>query len=186
MQQQHEPGSEYLVANPVDVPGLSNLLTPREYGFDAKILFGWKYKDANGQNHSCHAAPPRQSLIASDPFSALSAELATMIVDYLPSKDIPNLRHAAPSFRQLPRRLFRRLLLEDMPWLWEAQDLPVAETDWYHLYRMLKFCWGNLKGLQNRKRIWKDVEEVVRRIGKYRNEGKIGNRKGKGCFEDLT
>ena len=51
--------------------------------------------------------------------------------------------------------------------------MPVAKTDWYKLYMMVKFCWINLKGLRNRKRIWKVVEEVVRKIGRYRKEGKI-------------
>ena len=29
------------------------------------------------------------------------------------------------------------------------------------------------KGLQNRKRIWRDVEEIVGRIEKYRSQGEI-------------
>ena len=97
-----------------------------------------------------------------------------MIVDYLPSKDIANLRLASATFRALPYSLFRRLLFEDMPWLWEARDMPIAETDWHDLYCMTKFCWLGMKGLQNRRRIWKDVEEIVRRIERYRSEGKIG------------
>ena len=108
-----------------------------------------------------------------DPFSKLSAELTTMIIDHSPSKDIANLRLASATFRALPCTLFRRLLFEDMPWLWEAEDLPVGETDWHELYCMTKHCWLGLKGLQNRKRIWKDIEEIMGKIAKYREEGKI-------------
>ena len=57
--------------------------------------------------------------------------------------------------------------------MWEARDMEVAGTDWWRLYRMVKFCWSELKGLRNRRRIWKDVEEIVRRIGVYRREGAI-------------
>lgn len=55
----------------------------------------------------------------------------------------------------------------------EALDLPVGNTDWFSLYKHVKFSWQNLKGLQNRKRIWKDVNEIVTRIERYMGEGKI-------------
>ena len=96
-----------------------------------------------------------------------------MILDHLASKDIANLRLASATFRALPYTLFRRLLFEDMPWLWEARDMPIGETDWHDLYCTTKFCWLGLKGLQNRKRIWKDVETIVGKIEKYREEGDI-------------
>jgi hypothetical protein len=38
---------------------------------------------------------------------------------------------------------------------------------------MVKGCWQDLKGLKNRKRIWKDVTEVARRIERYRGEGGV-------------
>ncbi len=97
-----------------------------------------------------------------------------MILHHLGSKDIANLRLATPVFRQLPTILFRRLLLEDMPWLFEVKDLDVAKINWYDCYCRVKSNWKDLKGLQNRRRIWRDVEEIVRRIENYRNEGKIG------------
>jgi hypothetical protein len=42
-----------------------------------------------------------------------------------------------------------------------------ANTDWYRVFTQIHLNWGNLKGLQNRQRIWTDVEEVVRRICKF-------------------
>ena len=91
-----------------------------------------------------------------------------MILDYLGSKDIAKLRLATPVFRQLPTILFRRLLLEDMPWLFEVKDLDVAKINWYDCYCALK------SGLRNRRRIWRDVEELIGRIQVYRSQGMIG------------
>ena len=76
-----------------------------------------------------------------------------MIIDYLPSEDIASLRLTSPAFRQLPIILFRRLLIEDMPWFWEAQEVQVVTRDWYKMYQMVRFRWSHLQGLQNRKRV---------------------------------
>jgi hypothetical protein len=109
-----------------------------------------------------------------DPFLALPTELLHVILAHLPSSSIASLRLATRTVRQLPIVLFRRLLLEDMPWFWEANDLPVGETNWWGLYILLKFCWADgLKGLKNRKRIWKDVNEIVSRIESYRAQDMI-------------
>lgn len=55
----------------------------------------------------------------------------------------------------------------------ETIVLPKDETNWCRLYYDVKTNWEALKGLQNRERIWKDIEEIFRRIDKYRNEGRI-------------
>lgn len=96
-----------------------------------------------------------------------------MILEHLGSKDIANLRLATPVFRQLPTILFRRLFLEDMPWLYKMKDLDVASVDWYDWYCKWKSDGEDLKGLRNRRRIWRDVEGIVSRIQKFRKEGKI-------------
>jgi hypothetical protein len=41
------------------------------------------------------------------------------------------------------------------------------------MYNMVKHCWLQLKWLKNRKRVWKDITEIVTRIENYRKEGKI-------------
>ena len=97
-----------------------------------------------------------------------------MVLDHLGSKDIANLRLATPVFRRLPTVLFRRLFLEDMPWLFEVKDLDAASVDWYDWYCKWKFGEVDLLGLWDRERIWRDVEEIIRRIQRYREEGKIG------------
>jgi hypothetical protein len=134
-------------------------------------VFSWRYKAGEDSHEKLHPIPlPSES---SDLFMKLPNEIRSIILDDLSSKEIANLRLVTPAYRQLSVGLFRRLLLEDMPWLWEAKDLPIGNTDFHRLYMMAKFCWMNMKGLQNRKRIWRDVSEVVMRIEKYRREGKI-------------
>ncbi|MCJ1391456.1 hypothetical protein MMC18_004320 [Xylographa bjoerkii] len=171
----HEPGSEFLAANPIEIPGFAALVIETAgYRGDRKTVFHWDYKGPSEWSVRNHRTPPppKSGLHTPDPFTKLSAELSDMVLASLSSKDIANLRLVSPAFRQLPAILFRRLLLEDMPWFWEAQGLDVGKTNWYEMYRKVKSCWL-FKGLQNRRRIWKDVEEVVRRIRKYRQEGKI-------------
>lgn len=43
--------------------------------------------------------------------------------------------------------------------------LLVANPNWYQYH-------AGLKGLYNRHRIWKDVEEIIRQICMYRKQGK--------------
>lgn len=48
--------------------------------------------------------------------------------------------------------------------------LPHDKTNWFALYTLVTrhMRLGNLKGLRNRRRVWKDCEEILRRIAKYR------------------
>ena len=45
-----------------------------------------------------------------------------------------------------------------------VQQLSRLETDWHYLYCRLSREWKSIKGLQNRERIWKTIEYIVRRI----------------------
>lgn len=51
--------------------------------------------------------------------------------------------------------------------------LPQGKTNWFRLYTLITRHWSSLKGLQNRRRIWKDCQELLRRVEAYRAEGKI-------------
>jgi hypothetical protein len=88
-----------------------------------------------------------------DPFEKMPHEILWIILKHLSSKDIANLRLVTRAYKQLPTVLFRNRLLEDMPWLWEVNNLPTGEYDWYRMYNMVKHCWLQLKGLKNRKRV---------------------------------
>ena len=167
----HEPGSEWLVANPIDVPGFQALLESYDRGSPSYSRAEIPRRDLF-RPWVDYGYIPMQS-VQPDPFHVLPEEVLYCIYNYLPSKDIARLRTTSRYCRQLPRNLFRKFLLEEYPWLWEVEELPVQGYDWYMMYMLIKECWSNLKGIRNRKRIWRDVDEIVGRIDHYRQEGKI-------------
>ena len=166
----HEPGFEYLAANPVNLPGLPAMLK------SSQSRCGGSSEDISGPEFEycqTHKASKGFRTGRADPFRSVPTEVTSMVLEYLSSKDIASLRLATRAFRQIPHLLFRRLLLEDMPWMWEVEEIRTGEiADWHQLYCAIKFDWAGFKGLQNRKRIWNDAEEIVRRIQKYRRIGK--------------
>jgi len=230
----HQNGRESLAANPLFIPRLAPILRSaisKDPSFSAQAGAFFFSTNLSGTS-------PKAS---HDPFNTLPPELRLGIIYYLRSKDIANLRSATRAFRQLPISLWRRLLREELPWLWEVwsdeppyiwatiseakkaineqlavyrkiireenpeilemwtkaeQDflasrsdlmdecqiealksvvcgLPADRTNWYQVYSEITRNWGDLKGLRNRRRIWKDVEEVISRIQKYREEDKM-------------
>jgi hypothetical protein len=104
-------GSEYLVANPVFVPGLKAI-------FDAA--------SSNAQGFSVQQSPfqdlPERREIHDDrdPFLTLPAELRQAIVWDLDSRDIANLRLTSRAFHHLPISLWHTLMIREMPWIYEA------------------------------------------------------------------
>lgn len=217
----HDPGKEYLAANPLVVPRLLPLL-------DAAIMSN--DRPPNPQTGvfdlSCRLGFPRQD--AADTLAALPMEIRLLILDHLGSRDIANVRLASRAYEQLPVHLWYRLVREDMPWLWEAWDekeiehrpslwtsmtangmrlflqrrkryakvlrqegqpgsiddaldyllpwlaigaqqglLPRDKTNWYQVYTEIKHNWPQLKGLQNRARIWGDINEIIQRIKRH-------------------
>jgi hypothetical protein len=46
----------------------------------------------------------------------------------------------------------------------QVRQLDRLQTDWYYLYYHIAREWKNIKGLQNRERIWKSIEYIVRRV----------------------
>lgn len=55
----------------------------------------------------------------------------------------------------------------------EVTVLPKDGTNWCRVYYEVKKNWDALKGLQNRERIWRDVEEIFRRIDVHGGEGRV-------------
>lgn len=163
-----EPGTEYIVADPVNVPGLSGLLNsykfvPQDDGSYGSLL------NQNAFDRSSYAIPAPPTEVY-DALRSLPIEVLYMVIDKLGSKDIANLRLASRSCRELPLTLFRRLLFEDMPWMWELKSFDPKLCDWYRLYKKLKFCWMDLKGLRNRKRVWKEINALVSSVEMYRED----------------
>ena len=97
----HEQGSEYVVANLVKTPGLYALLKRVETASASYAM--WNRITEKLGNSS------------GDLFTTLSMEMISMVVKYLSSKDIADLRLTTRAVRQLPDILFRRLLLKGMP-----------------------------------------------------------------------
>jgi hypothetical protein len=210
---QHSAGSEFIVADPLQIPALTTILeaAQRPRGFDAKERSPFGEKDTTGTDNN------------SDIFGKLPSELRDKVLTSLDSKDIANLRLSSMTFHHLPITLWRELIRKELPWIWEAwSDRPYPfiscttrpeleahdqavksrihamqglgdeernkqreliarderqfresravhhlsrlETDWHYLYRQLSREWKNIKGLQNRERIWKTIELIVRRI----------------------
>ncbi|KAM0465751.1 hypothetical protein ACHAPV_001808 [Trichoderma viride] len=107
------PGSEYLVANPVFVPGLKDI-------FEASM--------SNGEGFNVRHSPFQDGVSengdvgheAQDPFLMLPAELRQAVVWNLGSKEIASLRLASRAFYHLPISLWHRLMVREMPWIYEA------------------------------------------------------------------
>lgn len=51
--------------------------------------------------------------------------------------------------------------------------VPRSQTNWYEVYRGITVHWKDLKGLQNRRRIWKGIQEILGLIKGYRAEGQV-------------
>ncbi|KXT14190.1 hypothetical protein AC579_2449 [Pseudocercospora musae] len=64
-------------------------------------------------------------------------------------------------------------------------QLPQHGTDWFKLFCSLNRAIksGELKGAQNRLRIWTDCQEALRRIEQYREQGEIPVRNHKALLE---
>jgi hypothetical protein len=161
-----------------------------------------------------------------DVFSSMPPEIRLLLVSFLGASDLNNLRIASKAFTSLPNSVWRRLVREEMPWLWESSEevhvpslwtavtandlklfiearkhysaqlkdvytpiseavdfllpfpkavpnqlqLPRGDTNWHGVYTQIKKNWISLKGLRNRRRIWEDVEEIIKRIEKYETQ----------------
>ncbi|KAF4470833.1 hypothetical protein FALBO_2268 [Fusarium albosuccineum] len=241
---QYYEGEEFLAANPCFVPGLQALLSSTRRSKKSLKKYGNNYSELIPKVVSTGTAP-------ADLFSRLPEELRMMILMQLSSKDIANLRLASRTFLLLPSSLFYRLVVRDMPWLYEAwSSLPISfwatttkseeksrqraweakvvklrnkieilkreatdsgdpkfnksaikaakkklrelpdlssvsrpatspvmlsrtKTDWCRLKILLSKNLKTVPGLQNRRRIWNDCQEILNRVDRYRAQGKI-------------
>ena len=51
--------------------------------------------------------------------------------------------------------------------------LTEESINWCMVYYRISNDWLDLPGLRNRQRIWRDIQEILNRIDKYRGEGRI-------------
>ena len=141
----HQPGTEYLAANPLNIPGLQAIVE----------------KCRNRTSDIVFAAQGDNKPSTKDPFTSLSPELRLIILNRLEIQDVANLRLASRSFRQLPQSYFHHLIQQQMPWVWELDTLiPQAkDIDWHALWLALSSADGGAQkdeagraGLQEARR----------------------------------
>jgi hypothetical protein len=182
----HVQGTEYLAANPVDVPELTSLLESCHTESSSDVVF----------NPPLVSATPA----AHDPFRALPPELCAMLLEMLEIRDVANLRLCSRTFSQLPQTYFKHLIRREMPWVWELHDKhsgsePKRGVDWFALWNQLSASDGGscadekkraaadydeghsydgvveIKGLRNRRMIYRDITIILDMISEARAEG---------------
>lgn len=135
-----EPGTEYLVADPCHIKGLSALLGSCTTGEQADTI-----------SEMDQAQPS-----TSDPFASLPPELQLMILLQLGRVDVANIRLASRTFKQLPQAYFNHLVRTEMPWVWEIDDIRPGTIDWYKLWCALSAADGG-SGLDEKEREWLEL-----------------------------
>ena len=157
-----EPGTEYLAADPVDVPGLDELISTCTQGRSTDVVFD---QPIEGDH--------REEL-----FAMLSSELRSMIIKQLERQDVGNLRLASWSFRQLPQSYFQHLVKTEMPWVWEVEHLVPKDVDWYSLWCKLAAADGGAhwdekerEWIRERRRaVYDDARAELEQLGTGRED----------------
>lgn len=111
---QHVPGKEYLAANPLYVPGLRTIL-----------LNAGRNEEELTRNRIEESKLPKRNHTSlqvghDDVFASMIPEIRLLLVSFLDASDLNNLRMASKAFTRLPNSVWRRLVQEEMPWLWES------------------------------------------------------------------
>lgn len=102
----HDPGSEYLTANPLYVPCLPSLLAAAGENSIHRSLDVSRTREQGGRAN----------------LESLPLDIRLLIVGLLDSADITSLRIASTAFTNLPNSLWYQLVRDEMPWLWEAWE----------------------------------------------------------------
>lgn len=154
-----EPGTEYLDTNPLDDPGIDDLI---------KI-------SSQGRSSNIALASPRNAANQSDVFSRLPTELRQIVAAMLPWKDLVNLRIASATFTAIPQSYFQHLVRTQMPWMWELDSLPAKEVNWYGLWCKFSSADGG-SGEDEKKRIWgrRQLMQLTERTNRMLDEDETG------------
>ncbi|CZR49868.1 uncharacterized protein FPRO_16075 [Fusarium proliferatum ET1] len=95
----HIPGDEWLVANPVEIPGISRVL---ESCMKELCLKGYEQQPTG--------------------LLALPAEIIHHILSFLVISDVESTAKACRAMFMLAQPSFRETIVRDMPWLWEVLE----------------------------------------------------------------
>lgn len=105
---------------------------------------------------------------AEDQFQRETLELRWEIEQYMPEA-LSQWMADEPAFEWTTECEEKEVLRELKP-----VALPRERTNWYKLYADIIANWDKLKGLQNRKRIWQDILQILDKMKKLREEGLKG------------
>ncbi|UNI14294.1 hypothetical protein JDV02_000938 [Purpureocillium takamizusanense] len=119
---EHSPGTEYLAANPLFVPEFRTICERAMNQGDDFDVRQSPFEPRRQRDTSAAAS--------SDPFLKLHVELVHEIVGYLDSQDIAALRASSRAFEHLPMSIWRRLLIDEMPFLYEAWRDDATPYNW--------------------------------------------------------
>ncbi|KAM0170132.1 hypothetical protein ACHAPC_008177 [Botrytis cinerea] len=169
----------YLAANPHDIPGFSLIVLDaykHQNPYDKDMGAVWRRRQFKGDSLQPYVN-------STDLFEKLPIELKQIILCELGSKDIANLRLVSRAFRQLPQQLFRDLLVKELPWFWEIDQIQQRKMEIFR--KMLLERHGeDLAGLNERNDseyvqffkdciamkppsfVWKRVYDQVKRLQK--------------------
>ncbi|KAK5133657.1 hypothetical protein LTR08_007511 [Meristemomyces frigidus] len=166
--------TEYLASDPVDVPGLNEVLRV--------------YTSEDGSASNVVFTTPREDLSRSGPCSRLSSELCQMLMEYLSRAEVASMRFVSKKlkwlkdlkYEKLWKELFAKESQDVEKWDWKtshfsekcelqsASGKELADAEIKAGYEVGMWPRRNhevLLGLRNRRRIWQYIEKIVRRIG---------------------
>lgn len=187
----HNPGDEYLVANPCSITELDAMIS--------KTRVGNTSADPQVRDHRGSAGgKPSPSR---DIFQRLPYDVQCNIAALIGFRDLTNLRLVSSTFRDLHPSVYHEMVLREMPWFYEAwSSLPISpwatttekklragelaqgiamkplsrdEADWESLGFKLDRAGDAVPGLRNRRRIWGDCQVIMDQVDSFRAEGKI-------------
>ncbi|PQE32796.1 F-box-like domain-containing protein [Rutstroemia sp. NJR-2017a WRK4] len=117
----------YLAANPYEIPGFPLILQEQYYEYRSESALAMYNKSTSLQ--AKERPEPKYWVNSTDPFMELSAELKTMLLMELDSKSIRNLRLVSRAFRQLPPQVYKHLIVKELPWFWEIDEIPTQKQE---------------------------------------------------------
>ncbi|RGP76878.1 hypothetical protein FLONG3_4961 [Fusarium longipes] len=192
----HVLGDEFLAANPCFIPGFESLLqsSPVTDSQDSTPMLK-AISNEGSNNDPFSKLPPeiRHSILVQLNFKDLAnLRLTSRVFLQLPNPVLYELTiRRTPwlyeAWSTLPISFWATTTQEAVEK--EAEDnsdflkhshpatlvcqLSRTETDWLHVQTEISRNWPKLLGLRNRRRIWKDCEEILKRVDKHRAQGNI-------------
>jgi hypothetical protein len=106
---------------------------------------------------------PKYWVNSTDPFMKLSAELKTMLLMELDSQSIRNIRLVSRAFRQLPQQVHKHLILKELPWFWEIDEIQTQKQEHFRnmyikMYGEDLSKLGDTLGAQSRQKVKDTIE----------------------------